>query len=322
MKRLKIDLKRAAQIIKDSDNVGILTHRNPDGDCLGGAYALCLVLRKAGKHARVLCSDKIGDKFAEYFAKYDVDNGFEIKTYISVDVATAELLGSYSELAEKVTLCIDHHPTNSFYAQNTLVDESAAAACEIVYMIADELGIDIDDDIATALYIGVMTDTGCFQYSNTTPRTHRIAALLMERDVPAAAINREFMALKSRGRLKLESLAIKGLRYYHDGAIAIMPITERMQSAAHVTDEELDGVAPIPCQIEGVEIGVTVRQKEENKWRVSLRSVKLADVSAVAAKFGGGGHKRAAGCTVEGGLDEVISMLAEACEAEIRRIEQ
>ena len=310
-------LRETAEKLRTLENVAILTHRNPDGDCLGSAAALCRMLRSLGKRAKVLCSDPVGDKFTRWMNS--LDDVFTPETYVSVDVATPELLGNYHALGEegKVVLCIDHHPTNSGYAHASYVDRFAAATAEIIFRLAKPLGVTIDKETATALYIGVLTDTGCFQFSNTTPATHRIAARLMALGAPAEELNRAFFGIKSRGRLALEATALDSLRYEANGQVAIMTVTEEMRVKANVSDSDLDGLSALPRQIEGVEIGIMLREKDENLWRVSVRTNTTADASALCATFGGGGHIRAAGCTVTGELSDVIARLTEACEKEL-----
>ncbi len=315
----QIGLAKTAEILKTLDKVGILTHRNPDGDCLGSGYGLCLILRSMGKQAKVLCSDKPGDKFTPWFTDKTAD--FVPETYVTVDVATPELLGDYRHLAEEgtVTLAIDHHPTNNGYAAQTCLESDSAATAELIALIADELCVPLTKDMATALYIGILTDTGCFQFSNTTPRTHRMAAAFMEAGAPAEELNRTFFGIKSRGRIQIESAALSGVEYAAGDKVAIVTVTEEMRKTAHVSDEELDGLAALPRQIEGVEIGVTLREKEKNVWRVSVRTNMTADASAVCAVFGGGGHVRAGGCTVTGSREEAAKKLAEACVNELEK---
>lgn len=313
---MELSIKGAAEMLKTLDNVSVFVHRNPDGDCLGSGYALCLILRKLGKRAQVISSDKMSEKFAEYFSKHD-NCLFDAESFISVDVAAADLLGNNADMAEKMLLCIDHHPSNTGYAQNRIVDSQAAATAEIVYLLAKELNVPMDKDIATAIYIGILTDSGCFRFSCTTPRTHRIAAELMEYVTDFAEINRRFFAVKSKNRIAIEQSALSELHYYEDGKIAVMPITVKMREESGAADDELDGVASIPCEIEGVEIGVTLREKEENVWRVSLRTASYANASAICAVFNGGGHLRAAGCTVYGSYEEAEEKIVNACKKEL-----
>lgn len=313
---MELSIKGAAEMLKTLDNVSVFVHRNPDGDCLGSGYALCLILRKLGKRAQVISSDKMSEKFAEYFSKHD-NPLFDAESFISVDVAAADLLGNNVDMAEKMLLCIDHHPSNTGYAQNRIVDSQAAATAEIVYLLAKELNVPVDKDIATAIYIGILTDSGCFRFSCTTPRTHRIAAELMEYVTDFAEINRRFFAVKSKNRIAIEQSALSKLHYYEDGKIAVMPITVKMREESGAADDELDGVASIPCEIDGVEIGVTLREKEENAWRVSLRTASYANASAICAVFNGGGHLRAAGCTVYGSYEEAEEKIVNACKKEL-----
>jgi len=311
-------IEEAAAFLRTVDDVGVLTHRNPDGDCLGSASALCKVLRALNKRAVMLCSDPVGTNFSRFLAEPNGD--FLIKTYVSVDVAAPDLLGSYRPLADegKIALCIDHHPSNTGYAERTVVEPKAAATAELIFRLTEALSVPINKSIATALYIGIITDTGCFQFSNTTPETHRIAARLMEAGAPAEQLSRVFFGTKTRGRLALEAAALSKLCYFQNGRVAVMTVTEQMRQAAAVSDSELDGLSALPRQIEGVEIGILLREKQ-GEWRVSVRTNETADASAVCAAFGGGGHIRAAGCTVKGEYESVLKQLSEECEKELSR---
>lgn len=313
---MELDVKATAEMLAALDNVSVYVHRNPDGDCLGSAYALCLILRALDKKAQVISPDKMSDKFAEYFSKHD-EVTFEAENFISVDVAAADLLGKHSDVADKITLCIDHHPSNTGYAQNRLVDAKASATAEVIYLLAKELNVKITKDIATAIYIGILTDSGCFRFSCTTSRTHTIAAELMEYVTDFAEINRRFFSVKSKSRVAVEQMALSKLSFFENGRIAVMPITVEMREVSGAADDELDGVAAIPCEIENVEIGVTIREKEDNVWRVSLRTASYANASAICAAFNGGGHLRAAGCTVCGDFEDVRNRIVEVCRKEL-----
>ncbi len=315
---MDIDILKAADMLRGMNDVGVLVHANPDGDCLGSGYALCLIMRSIGKRARVLCSDVPGKKFTDIFSVHDTEQ-FEPASYVSVDVAAPSLLGKYDALAEKVSLCVDHHATNSRYALASLVEPEAAATAELIYLIGKELGTDITEDIATALYIGILTDTGCFQFSNTTPRTHIIAAELIKKVKDFAELNRVFFAVKSKQRLMLECSVAENMRYYCGDRIAVIAVSRKLREETGLPESELDGLAPIPCRVEGVEIGVTIREKEDGTWRASVRTATYADASAICAAFGGGGHIRAAGCTLSGDMLAAEKSIVAQCERELNR---
>ncbi len=314
---MEITLAQAAARLRQMEDVGILVHENPDGDCIGSGYALLLALRALGKRARVLCSDPIPEKFRPYLP--EEGEAFEPAHYVSVDTATPALLGRYGDLAEKVEVCIDHHPSNSSYARETVVQPEAAAVCEMIFSLVEILGVSCTRPVATCLYIGLITDTGCFQFSNTTAHTHRVAAALMEQGVDYATLNRLFFSTKSRARLRIEKCALENLEFFEGDKLAITAITLAMKAAAGADDGDLEGVTPIPRQIEGVEIGVTLREKAPDSWRVSVRTNSIINAAEVCAQFGGGGHVRAAGCRMEGPLPQVKAALVEVCAQYLRR---
>lgn len=310
------DISKAAEILREHDDFLILSHANPDGDTLGCAYGLCGILQKMGKRARTLCADEISARM-EYLKKTIVNQSFEEKTIVTVDVADVKLLGALCEqYSGKILLAIDHHESRMEFADYTVVDPTAAAACEIIYEIAEEMGAKLDGEIASCLYTGIATDTGCFRYTNTTPKTHMIAAKLMEYDFPYGDINYNLFDLKSRGRIELEQSIMNNMEYYSKDRIAMVCLTTELikQHEGKVDIEDFNGLASMPRQIEGVLIGVTVKQKGESTFKVSMRSAEPINAAKICALFGGGGHARAAGCTIEGNLDFVKAKLLPVLE--------
>ena len=301
----KILLSSAVKTIQERDDILILTHQFPDGDTLGSGFALCGALQLLGKKARVACSDEIPKKY-EYLTKGIADQAFAPKLIMAVDVASAALLGEeLSQYASRVELSIDHHKSNTMFAQHTYVDVKAAATAEIIYEILVMLGVNFTLDIATCLYTALATDTGCFKYSNVTPKTLRIAALMMSLGVPCAQINRTMFDTKSRARMEIERELIERLEYHFDGRCALIVITEDMLTRAGADEGDIEGLSPLPRQIEGVTVGLTFRERSDGSWKVSVRTGSEVDGAALCAKFGGGGHRQAAGCTLSGDLDTV-----------------
>ncbi|MGN0453498.1 MAG: bifunctional oligoribonuclease/PAP phosphatase NrnA [Ruminococcus sp.] len=308
------DLSLVAGFLKEKDNFEILTHHYPDGDTLGSGYGLCHILRAMGKKARVITSGNVARKYgflAEGIDKCD----FERKCVISVDVAAASLLGDNQQEYEGIIdLCIDHHGTNSIEAGLKFVDATAAATCEIIYDLACELGAEITPLVANCIYTGVSTDTGCFRFSNTTPKTHMIAAKMMEQGAEWHTINTEMFEVKSKERLLLERMVYETLEYHCNGKCAIIHTTLEMQKKANIGDDEVEGLASIPRRIEGVYLGITVREKEGGVYKVSARSNEDFSAADFCAHFGGGGHAAAAGCTLEGDLASVKAELLKVAE--------
>lgn len=303
-----------AEILKAQDNIEILTHQYPDGDTLGSAYALCLMLQSMGKKVRVITSGTPGRKY-EFLKKGVLTQEFERKFVVSVDVAAPSLLGdNQQEYEDIIDLCIDHHRINSIEANTKYVDAECAAASEIIYELARELKIELSADMAACIYTGISTDTGCFRYSNTTPKTHLIAAKLMERTPDWNDINVQMFEIKSREKLRLERMVYHTLEYYCEGKCAMIHTTLEMQEKAGITDDEMEGLASIPRQIEGVLLGITMREKEGGAFKVSVRTNENVNAADFCARFGGGGHIAAAGCTVEGTLEEAKVQLIKAAE--------
>lgn len=315
-----LDLTAACDRLLAADHWLILTHQYPDGDTLGSAFALGRTLRALGKKARVVNADPFPEKFAFMTDGVEWDK-FEPVHICAVDVADPRLFGdALADYADRVELCIDHHASNTRYARYLLLKEYAATAM-LVYEIVRQLGVTPDAAIAESLYTGIATDTGCFKYSNTDPLTHRMAADLMEIDIRAAQINRAMFDTKSRSRIELERLALAGLRFEWNGRCAVMPVTREMLAKSQAHDNDMDGLASIPRAIEGVWVGVTLREVDTDRFKISVRTGRHANACDICARLGGGGHPAAAGCTLSGPLSEVIDRLLGAIRAAVPAIE-
>lgn len=308
-----MNLYEVARFLKSHNNFEIVTHAYPDGDTLGSGFALCLALQQMGKNARVITTN-IPSKFV-YLLKDVEQQEFEAEIVISTDVAADGLLGSNTDKYKgKIDVCIDHHGSNSLTAKEKFVDDYAAANCEIIYRIIMELPVTITEQIANCLYTGISTDTGCFRYSNTTADTMRIAASLMEIGCDTEYINKAMFETKSKEKIKLEHMAYNTIKYCADGKCAIIYTTLSMLESLDVGDDEMEGLSSIPRQIEGVLIGITMREKEDGFFKISVRTNGDINASDFCARFGGGGHQAAAGCTIEGDLESVRNKLIEAAQ--------
>lgn len=308
----------AAALLMAADNILLLAHQYPDGDTIGSNYALCLALRTLGKQVRVLCGDPIPERY-EYMIEGVEMPDFEPAFICAVDVADPALLGPAveAEYGSRVDLCIDHHSTNVGYATATCVDADCAAAAMVVMRIIRLLGVDLTPAMASCLYTGIATDSGCFKYLNTDANTHRMAADCIEAGAPVEMINRTQFDIKSRARIELERLALKGMEFHHNGRVAVMAVTAEMIAHSGATENDLEGMTPIPRQIEGVWVGITLRQKEDGNYKISVRTGHHADATAICGLLGGGGHIRAAGCSVDGTLEEAKAAILAATERAI-----
>lgn len=307
--QMKLDL--VAEFLREHDNFEILTHAYPDGDTLGSGYALCLALQQLGKNARVITTDLPKD--FTFLLEGVKEQSFDAQTIVSVDVADEKLLGSNKEsYSGKIQLCIDHHEINRVEAELKHVEADAAANCEILYRLFRLMNIDITKRIANCLYTGVSTDTGCFRYTNTTAETFRIAADLLEFGADTAYINKVMFETKTKKKIALEREVYDTIEYCFDDKCAVIAVTNEMRRKLGVNDNELEGLASIPRQIEGVLVGITMREREEGGFKVSVRSDSNVNAAEFCARFGGGGHAAAAGCTVKGSLEEAKSKLLTA----------
>ena len=303
----------AADFLLAHDNYEILTHANPDGDTLGSGFALCLALQSLGKNARVITTN-IPKDFV-FLTEGVSAQDFEAETIVSVDVADEKLLGDNREAySGRIMLCIDHHCINKVSAPLKCVDPDAAANCEILFDIIAKMGVPVEGKIAVCLYTGIATDTGCFKYGNTTSRTMRIAADLLDSGVPAPAINKVMFDTKTRKKLRLEQAAYRGMEFYADDRCAIITITCEMLREAGASDEDAEGLANLPREIEGVRMGITLREKEDGTFKISVHSDREANAAAFCARFGGGGHIEAAGCRIRGTREEVLAALKAAVD--------
>ena len=318
----EIGSREALDILRSLRDVHILIHRSPDGDCIGGGYALYHILKGMGIRSRVICADPIPAAFCEITDGITFET-FEPQCRISVDVADKNLFGSLpqEELESPIILCIDHHVSNTHYAQNLYWNPHSSAACEVLFRMMEEDRIELTEKIALCLYVGIATDTGCFQFSNADAAAFDAAAKIKAAfpDLPYARINREMFVLKSQGRIHLDARLMQNVQLSADGRVALIYLPYAWMEELHVSGDEVDGVANLPMQIIGVEIGITCKQQADGTYRISMRGGEIADVSKVCAVFGGGGHVKAGGCCVNTGApEEVCRRLIEAAEDSLK----
>lgn len=309
---MRIDIKECAGLLKEKNNIVILTHAHPDGDTLGSGFALCRALMKLGKNARVINDDEIPKKYAYMFDDLQFPD-FSPEYVVAVDVATENLLGSIQDdYKGKIDLCIDHHLTNAEYADNLLL-EDVPAACEIMYQVILELGVDIDKKIADCLYTGISTDTGCFRYASTTAQSYRFAAELIDLGAENGLINRAMFETKSKTYVNLEKLCLNGLELFCNDRVAVITVTQEMYAETGSTEQETEAIAPLTRQIEGVEVGITIKEKKDKTCKASLRTYESVNAAELARCFGGGGHSQAAACRFDCSVEEAKKLLIEKC---------
>lgn len=303
----------------------IVMHTRLDGDAMGSAFALCAIYRAMGRPAHCLCADPIPKRLAfladagtPFLTPEELSDG-DYDSVISIDIGAWGQLGAVADrLSRPVDIMIDHHSKGEPFA-DYYIHKEAAAAGEIVYDIACELErrrvLDkMDRRTATCLYAAISSDTGCFRFSNVTAKTHKIAAHLLESEIPFDEINRLLFEAKSRELLHAERIVLEKLRFYNGGRVAVCAIDNSDKQANQLLDEHFATAVDIARSVEGALVGISIRETDQKpgSFRVSMRANGDTDVSEICAHFGGGGHLRAAGCTVEGkNSEEVIRILFE-----------
>jgi len=292
------------QLITESSSIALITHVNPDGDAIGSTIALMHALDKIGKLVDVYCQDLVPSRLNFLTGVKRIKRPDQsTKNYdlaIALDCSDPERMGTCISIMgrAKRTANIDHHVSNTSYANINVVDEEAAATGEIVYHLITLLEIEPNKSIAEALYTAIVSDTGRFSFSNTTPKTHRIIANLIEWGADVVELSNLLFNSHTLEWVRLLGQAINTLEIYHEGKVAIMHITQEMMNKTGASEEHSSGIIQYAKDIMGVELAALLREVDNSTIKVSLRSQSIIDVSLLAQEFGGGGHKRAAGCTI------------------------
>ena len=313
-----MEYREAAELLLRQNDILILTHKRPDGDTIGCAAALCRGLRAMGKTAHICPGTGETHLFTPYLEGLLAPEGYEPERVISVDIAARSLFTKAGQpwLERGVDLAIDHHPSQEFFAKETCLDAGRAACGEIIYDILAELG-QVTAETAAPLYVAVSTDTGCFQYGNTTADTHRVAAALMATGLDVFPLNKRHFRTKTWARLQVERLIVERMRRYENGTIAVAPVSLSLMEEAGATEEDMEDIAAFLGQIEGVVTSVTIRELAEGGCKLSVRTSGGLNATRVCGLLGGGGHAAAAGCTVSGTLVQAEEQIMAA----IRQVE-
>ena len=300
-----------AQILAAHDNYAIVTHRRPDGDTLGSSALLCMGLRQLGKNAHILHNPETTPKYAHLHQGLTKEAAEEGDFVVSVDVASAGMLPDcFKDLC--YDLRIDHHGSATSFTPVELVEPGAAACGEIVYWVLTEMGAELDIPMANALYTAISTDTGCFRYANTTGDTFAVASACAKAGAEVFGINQALFETNSLARLKVQAYMLENARFLQDGKIAVCPLPKAVEEACGAGEDDLDNISGFPRTIEGVKLAVTIREEGTNKVKMSVRAVPGQDAAALCAKFGGGGHKGAAGASMSMSMDDAVkAVIAE-----------
>ena len=294
------------------DNFVILTHRRPDGDTIGSAGALCLGLRQLGKTAFVLTNEQFTPRFDPFLDGLVCEALPAGATVISADIASEGLLSFDAVRMGLTPVCaVDHHGSNSL-ACPKLVEADKAACGEIIHAILLELGVTVTKRIAECLYVAISTDTGCFKFSNTTSNTHRTAAALIEAGADVYPINKLFFDTKSFSRLRMEAKLTETMEFYADGTVGVCVMPKRLLAEFSATEDDLDSISGFARSIEGVRIGVMIREVEDGLGKISLRTEAPYAAAQICGLLGGGGHAAAAGASVPGGVEGAKAAILQA----------
>ena len=307
-------LAETAKLLKEAGKMVIVSHISPDGDTLGSSLALAHALRMLGKEVMLNVDDDIPSVFSflpgigEYM-RFAPDDSVPADLLIVIDASSADRAGNAMNVVKaRSVLNIDHHKTNTHFADYLYLNSDAAATAEIIYSLLLELGTELNTEIATCIYEGLYTDTGSFKYSNTTSRTLSIASALLTYGVNPSLIS-DNMEVKSRSQVEMLGKVLETLTFLRDGKIAYVEVAPELYDY----NVDTDTFVSYPRYIEGVEVALLFKQVEENLTRVSFRS-KQVDVAKIALSFGGGGHQKASGCSIHAPLKEAESVVLPVVE--------
>ena len=312
-------LNEVAKALLEAKRIAIISHKNPDGDTLGSQLALGNALKELGKDVVLYNKDKVASKFnfiagADQVAQYH--DGMELpETVVFVDCAEPQLAGFTVEddvLMGKTIINIDHHASNKHYGKWNYVISTAGANCQNIYHVIGAIGGTITKEIATALYTGLSTDTGNFMFDNVSSETLRIAADLKDIGANTDAVRLKLYESSSKKKIEMLKYILNNLHISADGQYAWSSISHQMIEELQPESTDIDGLINTIKDIEGVEIAILFRGVEANRTKASLRSKVWADVNQIAGMFGGGGHVRASGVSIDGDVEYAAALMEPA----------
>jgi len=313
-------LKQLCLIIEKVPEAALFSHVSPDGDCLGSMFALGLALENLGKEVRYYNAGPLPDNL-KFLPGFEFISTFIPQqlpaTLIFIDCAEAERANnsiSQGFFEGKQVINIDHHVSNNNFGTLNWVDPAAAATGEMIYHLIRKLGVTISEDIAINLYTAIITDTGRFSFSNTTPASFKIAAELVKTGIDLVKINNILFEQKTLAQTKLLHKALSNLELYQNGNIAVIILSQKDFEESGAEENLSEGLVNYARNIERVEAAVLLKELDNNEIKVSFRSNSWLDVNKVASEFGGGGHVRAAGCTINLRLAEATKIVLSALE--------
>ncbi len=321
-------MEKVIKCIKENKSFLITTHINPEGDAVGSSIALALILKKLGKRVVACNTDPVPKnlQFLPYSKKIKqlkaIDGRYDV--IVALDCGSISRIGLLKDV--KITppppliVNIDHHVTNERFGHINFIDPKATAAGDIIYRLAKALRVRITKDIAAALYTTLLTETGSFRYSNTNANVLRKAADLIDAGLDPWRLSQQVYETNSFNRLKLLGMLLHDMETDSSGKIAWIRVTAGHYADTNTTVEDVEDFINFPRSIKGVEIAILFRELNTDSYKLSLRSRGKIDVTKIALRFGGGGHKYAAGCVVNGAFDEIKEKVLKAAVEEVERV--
>jgi len=315
--------EKLIEVLRKAPSVALFSHVSPDGDCIGSMLAMGLALEKMGKEVSFYNPDPVPSYLSYLPGSSRVRQQLpspQSKICLFMDCTDLGRVNlSRTQFSGETTvLNVDHHISNLFYGDFNWVDARACATGELVLTIINKLGVELDVDMATNLYTAIVTDSGCFQYSNTTAQTHRVTATLLDIGVDMSGIHHNIFDQKPLAQIKLLQCALKGLEIYADGQFAMMSLSTEDFEKSGAELEMSEGLVNHARSIAGVEVAVLLKEVGPNEIKGGLRSNLWLNVNEIAAQFGGGGHQRAAGCTLRLPMTEAKQAIIAAIEEALR----
>ena len=311
-----LTIQETAALLRRAEDILIITHIRPDGDAAGSACALCLGLRALGKTAFLAENPPSMRRYDRLMTPYFAPQGFVPGFIAAVDIASGgQYPPGWEELAARTDLAVDHHGTNSGYASKTLLDDHAAAAGELVFLVLKELGVQIGKDVAEALYTALAADTNGFRTAGTTGRTLAIASELHDAGFDVFELTRSLFETKTAARLKLESYLFGSMRFPLPG-VCVMTLPYGTITACGADEDDMDKLSVVTMTPEGTRAGLLLRQLPAGDWKISLRTDGSVHAGRVLRAVGGGGHPDAGGTVMTGDPREMESAILAALQAE------
>jgi phosphoesterase RecJ-like protein len=317
------ELDAIARTLLDRQRFLISSHARPDGDSIGSSMAMAYALRALGKEAVVVHGDPAPGPLMQFPGVRDIRVTTEVPPeFAGYDAAVIMECGDLartgvSGLDRFFVINIDHHPGNTGYGRLNWFDPTAAACGEMVFDLIKAIGAPLTVEVATHIYLAILTDTGSFHYSSISPRTFDICKDTLEAGVDPVRVARDVYDSNNMGRLKLFGTVLSAMQIDTSGRIAIVYLDHEMARAAGGTYEDTEGLINLPLTVKEILAVVFFKQIEGEEYRVSMRSKGEIDIGAIAKAFGGGGHKNAAGCTVTGAIDALQKLFVEKIEGAI-----